>query len=134
MRCTAHVTLEIARDHGGDRPPPGPSLGRTASRLKRQEAATQAMIHDGLEHLHRGSRLGEQITAERDHLDGAPSASDIRRAAPRRAQLRSLGRAPQHDLRGGWVDVWIQPGVPVGWIENDGHPVVDGLGFIYGLA
>ena len=92
------------------------------------------MIHDGLEHLHRGSRLGDQITAERDHLDGAPSASDIRRAAPRRAQLRSLGRAPQHDLRVAGSMPGFSQAVPVGWIENDGHPVVDGLGFIYGLA
>ena len=82
------------------------SLDHTASRLKRREANTQAVIHDGLEQQQQASRLAERITAERDHLDGALSASDIRRSALRREQLRSLGRAPRHE-----PPEWQAPGI-----------------------
>lgn len=92
------------------------------------------MIHDGLEHL---TEAPGSVTRSAPSTTTStalhPPPTSVERA-PRRAQLRSLGRAPQHDLRGGRVDAWIQPAVPVGWIENDGHPVVDGLGFICRLA
>jgi hypothetical protein len=82
------------------------SLDHTTSRLKRREAATQTVIHDGLEQQRQASRLADRITAERDRLDGAPSAADGRRAALRREQLRSVGLTPQHEPPG-----WQAPGI-----------------------
>ncbi len=82
------------------------SLDHIASCLKRREAATQTVIHNGLEQRQQASRLAEGITAERDHIDGAPSAADIRRAALRREQLRSGGLTLQHQ-----PPAWQAPGI-----------------------
>jgi hypothetical protein len=60
-------------------PPPGQPRSHTASRLKYPQAAIQTVIRDGLEQQQQASRLADRITAERDNLDGAPSAADIRR-------------------------------------------------------
>jgi hypothetical protein len=96
QRCSGHVVLEIARlDEEIDRHQA--SLDHTASRLERRLTVTQAVIHNGLEQQQQASRLADRITAERDYLDGAPSAADIRRAALKREQLRSAGLTPQHE-------------------------------------
>ncbi len=96
QRCIAHVAPEIARlDQEIGRHQA--TIDHAANRLKRREAATQAVLQDGHEQRWQASRFADRITAEHDHLDGAPSATDIRRAVLRREQLRSVGLTPQHE-------------------------------------
>jgi hypothetical protein len=98
-RCTAHVVPKIVSlDHEIARHQN--SLDHIASRLEHRQAATHAVIHEGLAQREQASRLAHRVAAERNHLDGAPSAADIRRAALRREQLRSAVLAPQHELPG----------------------------------
>jgi hypothetical protein len=40
----------------------------------------------------------ERLVAERNRMDGMPTAADIRRAATRRQQLRGLVRAPDLEV------------------------------------
>jgi hypothetical protein len=105
QRRTAHVAPEIARlDQEIGRHQA--TFDHAASRLERRQAATQTVIQDGLEQRWQASRLADRITAERNHLDGAPSAADVHRAALRWEQLRSLGLTPQHEPPG-----WQIPGI-----------------------
>ena len=59
------------------------------------------VIHDGLEYRQEASRLADRITAERDPLDRAPSASDIRRAPCGGNSLAVLGGPPNTNRQGG---------------------------------
>jgi hypothetical protein len=96
QRCTAHVAPEIARldqEIVGHQA----TIDHAASRLERRQAATQTVLQDGHEQRWQASRFADRIAAERDHLDGVPSAADIRRAALRRERLRSVGLTPQHE-------------------------------------
>jgi conjugative relaxase-like TrwC/TraI family protein len=104
-RCIIHLPPEIARiDQEIARHQA--SADDTANRFNRREAATQTVIRHGLEQLRQASRLADRITVERDHLDGAPSAVDIRRAALRREQLRSGALTLPHE-----APAWQAPGI-----------------------
>ncbi len=75
------------------------SLDHSAARHERRETATRAVIHDGLEQQRLASKLDGRLAAERDHLDGVPSAAEQRLAATRRyyQQLQGFGRTSQHE-------------------------------------
>jgi conjugative relaxase-like TrwC/TraI family protein len=73
------------------------SLDRAANRLERRLAASQSVIGNGLEQQRHASNLARRLAAERDHLDGLPSATEVRRAATQRRQLQLFAPAPQHE-------------------------------------
>jgi conjugative relaxase-like TrwC/TraI family protein len=66
-----------------------------AGRLVRRQAATHAVVDHALQQLGDARNLAAQLRAHRDHLDGIPSAADIRRAATRRQQLQGLAAVPE---------------------------------------
>ncbi len=72
------------------------TLDRAANRFEHRRAATRIVIDHGLEQKRYARNLGQRIGAERDRLDGLPSA-EIRRAATQRDQVNGLAPASQHE-------------------------------------
>ncbi|MBO0729390.1 MAG: hypothetical protein J2P57_09035 [Acidimicrobiaceae bacterium] len=56
------------------------------------------VIDHGLEQQRSADKRADRIAAQRDHIDGVPSAADIRRAATRREQFRTLEPLLEHEL------------------------------------
>ena len=73
------------------------SLDGASNRLERQVAAGQKVIGHGLEQQRHASNLARPLAAERDHLDGLPTAVEVRRADMERQRLRGFAPAPQHE-------------------------------------
>ena len=71
-------------------------LERAANRFERRLAANRRIIGYGLEQQRHASNLDHRLAAERDHLDGVPTASAVRRAALPR-QLQGFAPAPEHE-------------------------------------
>jgi hypothetical protein len=69
------------------------SLDRAANRFEHRQAASRAVVDDGLEQQRHARNLAERLGAERNHLDGLPSAAEMRRAATQREQLQGLAPA-----------------------------------------
>jgi hypothetical protein len=71
------------------------ALQDTASRFERRSASARAVVGNALHHRGDAAKLAEHLHAHRDHLDGRPSAAEIRRRATRRhwQQLQAGGRA-----------------------------------------
>jgi hypothetical protein len=74
------------------------SLDRAANRFEHRQAASQAVIDHGLQQQRQASNLAERVGAERNHLDGLPSAAEMRRAAAQKEQLKAVAPASQHQL------------------------------------
>ena len=72
------------------------SLDGAANCFERRLAASQKVIGDGLEQQRHASNLARRLAAERDQLDGLPTAAEVRRAATQRQQLQPFAPAPQH--------------------------------------
>jgi hypothetical protein len=96
QRWEAHVApvisrldQEIARHQA--------TLDGAANRLERRFAASQTVIGYGLEQQRHASNLAQRLAAERDHLDGLPTAAQVRRAALQSQQLQGFAPAPQHE-------------------------------------
>jgi hypothetical protein len=94
QRWEAHVApvisrldQEIARHQA--------TLDGAANRFDRGIAAGQMVIGHGLEQQRHADNLAHRLAAERDHLDGLPTAAEVRRAATQRQQLRGFGPAVQ---------------------------------------
>jgi hypothetical protein len=73
------------------------SLGRAANRFEHRQAASRAVIDSGLEHQRHARNLTQRLAAERNHLDGLPSAAEIRQAAMRAEQLKAFAQESQHE-------------------------------------
>jgi hypothetical protein len=71
-------------------------LERGAERFDHREAASRAVIDQVLEQQRHETSLAQRVAAERDHLDGLPSAAEIRRAAMRTERLPGFARAAEH--------------------------------------
>jgi hypothetical protein len=54
------------------------------------------VISHGLEQQRHAGNLAHRLATERNHLDGLPTAAEIRRAALQRQQLKGFEPAPQH--------------------------------------
>jgi hypothetical protein len=72
------------------------SLDQATNRFELRQAAGRAVIDHGLEQQRHARNLAQRVGAERNHLDGVPSAADIRRAALRADQLKGFAPASQH--------------------------------------
>jgi hypothetical protein len=72
------------------------SLDRAANGLEHRQAASREVLDHGLEQQRHARNLAQRIDAERNHLDGLPSAAEIRRAATRTEQLKALTPRFQH--------------------------------------
>jgi hypothetical protein len=95
QRWEAHVApvisrldREIARHQA--------SLDGAANRFERRLAASRMVIGYGLEQQRHASNLARRLAGERDHLDGLPTAAEVRRAATQSQQLRGLAPGAQH--------------------------------------
>jgi hypothetical protein len=95
QRWEAHVApaisrldQEIARHQA--------TLDGAANRFDRRIAASQIVIAYGLEQQRHAGNLAHHLAVERDHLDGLPTAAEVRRAAMQRQQLQGFGPAVQH--------------------------------------
>ena len=73
------------------------SLDRAANRFEHRQAASRAVLDHGLEQQRQARNLAERVGAERNNLDGLPSAAQLRRAATQREQLQGFAPAPQHE-------------------------------------
>jgi conjugative relaxase-like TrwC/TraI family protein len=71
------------------------SLDGAADRFEHRRAATRAVIDHGLQQQRQATNLAERLATERNHLDGLPSAAEIRRAALQREQLKGIAPASQ---------------------------------------
>jgi hypothetical protein len=71
------------------------TLDGATNQFEHRQAATRAVIRQGLEQQRHASNLSHRVDGERNHLDGVPSAADIRRAATRRQQLDGFMSATQ---------------------------------------
>jgi hypothetical protein len=71
------------------------SLDAAAARFEHRRAASREVIDHGLQQQSHATSLAERLAAERNHLDGLPSAAEIRRAAMQKEQLK--GFAPAHE-------------------------------------
>jgi hypothetical protein len=71
------------------------SLDRAANRFEHRQATSRAVIDHGLEQKRHARNLAERLAAERNHLDGLPSATDVRRAATRAEQLKGFAPTSQ---------------------------------------
>jgi hypothetical protein len=97
QRCEAHVAPVISRlDREIDRHQA--ALDGAANRFERRLAASQKVIGYGLEQQRHASNLAHRLAAERDHLDGLPTAAEVRRAAMHSQQLQGLAPARRHEL------------------------------------
>jgi hypothetical protein len=85
----SHLDQEIARHQA--------SLDGAANRFDHLLGASRKVIGNGLEQQRHASNLAHRLAAERDHLDGLPTAAEIRRAAAQRQQLQGFAPAPQHE-------------------------------------
>jgi hypothetical protein len=95
QRWEAHVApvitgldQEIALHHA--------SLDGAANRFERRLANTRTVMGHGLEEQRHASDLAHRLAAERDHLDGRPTAAEVRRAAVQRQQLKGFEPSPHH--------------------------------------
>jgi hypothetical protein len=66
-----------------------------AARFERRQAATHAIVDHALQQQQHAHNLANQLRTHRDHIDGIPSAADIRRAATRRQQLQGFATVPE---------------------------------------
>jgi conjugative relaxase-like TrwC/TraI family protein len=73
------------------------NLDGAANRLERQIAAGQKVIGHGLEQQRDASNLARRLAAERDHLDGLPTAAERRQAAMQRQELHGFAPPPPHE-------------------------------------
>jgi hypothetical protein len=72
------------------------SLDRAAKRFEHRQAASRAVIDYGLGQQRHTRNLARRLAAQRNHLDGVPSAAEIRQAAMRAEQLNRFAPASQH--------------------------------------
>jgi hypothetical protein len=72
------------------------SLDRAANRYESRLATSRRVIGHGLEQQRHASNIAHRLAAERNHLDGLPTAAEVRRAAMQRQQLQGFEPAPQH--------------------------------------
>jgi hypothetical protein len=72
------------------------SLDGAANRFERRLATSRMVIGHGLELQRYASNLAHRLAAERDNLDGLPTAAEVRRAAMQRQQLQGFPPATQH--------------------------------------
>jgi hypothetical protein len=72
------------------------SLDGAANGFDRRLAASQIVIGHGLEQQRQASNLAHRLAAERNHLDGLPTAAAVRRAAMQRQQLQGFASGPLH--------------------------------------
>jgi hypothetical protein len=73
------------------------SLDRAANRFQHRQAASRAVINHGLEQQRHTRKLAQRLGAERNHLDGLPSAAEMRQAAMHRQQLKAFAQGSQHE-------------------------------------
>jgi hypothetical protein len=93
-RWHAHVAPEITvldRDIARHQA----TINQTAARLDRGEATTKAVVNRGLAEQRDAQKLAARLDAHRNHTDGVPSPAEIRRAATRQQQLRTIANVPQ---------------------------------------
>jgi conjugative relaxase-like TrwC/TraI family protein len=72
------------------------SLHRAANRFEHRQAASRAVVDYGLEQQRHARNLAQRLAVERNHLDGLPSAAEIRQAAMRAEQLNRFAPTSQH--------------------------------------
>jgi hypothetical protein len=72
------------------------SIDRAANRFEYRHTACRAVIDHGLQEQRHARKLAERLDAERNHLDGRPSAAEIRLAAMRAEQTKSFATAFEH--------------------------------------
>jgi hypothetical protein len=72
-------------------------LDRAANRFQHRQAASRGVIDHGLEHQRHARKLAQRLGAVRNHLDGLPSAAEIRQAAIRADQLKAFAQGSQHE-------------------------------------
>jgi conjugative relaxase-like TrwC/TraI family protein len=72
-------------------------LDRGIERFEDRQAASRAVIDHGLEQQRHARNLAERLAAERNHLDGVPSAADMRQAAMRADRHRGFAPAYQQE-------------------------------------
>ena len=72
------------------------SIDQAANRFEYRQTACRAVIDHGLEEQRHARKLAERVDAERNHLDGRPSAAEIRLAVMRAEQSKAFARAFDH--------------------------------------
>ena len=73
------------------------TLDGARNRFEHRQAATRAVISHGLEQQRHARSLAERIAAERNGLDGVPSAAEVRRAPMQRERFRGFEPAAQYE-------------------------------------
>jgi conjugative relaxase-like TrwC/TraI family protein len=73
------------------------TLDGAANRFEHRQAASRVVIHHGLEQQRHARNLAQRLGAVRNHLDGVPSAAEIRQAAMRAEQLKAFAQGSPHD-------------------------------------
>jgi hypothetical protein len=81
IRLDQHIALHQA------------SIDQAADRFEYRQTACRAVIDHGLQEQRHARKLADRLDAERNHLDGLPSAAEIRLAAMRADQSRSFAPA-----------------------------------------
>jgi hypothetical protein len=76
------------------------ALDGAANRFERRLAANRRIIGYGLEQQRHATNLAHRLAAERDHLDGLPTVTEVRRAAMHRRQLQGFAPARDHEPPG----------------------------------
>jgi hypothetical protein len=76
------------------------SLDSAANGFGRRLATSRIVIGHGLEQQRHASNLARRVAAERNHLDGLPTAAEIRQAAVQRQQLHGVVKAVDPELPG----------------------------------
>jgi hypothetical protein len=71
------------------------SLDRAAKRFEHRQVASRAVIDHGLQEQRTARNLTERVAAVRNHLDGLPSAAEMRQSAMRAEQLKWLAPASE---------------------------------------
>jgi hypothetical protein len=84
IRLDQHIALHQA------------SIDQAANRFEFRQTACRAVIDHGLQEQRRARKLAERLDAERNHLDGRPSAAEIRLAAMRAEQFKAFAPAFEH--------------------------------------
>jgi hypothetical protein len=95
-RWHAHVAPEISR-LDQDIARHQATLNQTAARLDRRQATTNAVVNHGLAEQRDAHKLAARLEAHRNDTDGVPLTADIRRAATRQQQLRTMANVEQSE-------------------------------------
>jgi hypothetical protein len=84
IRLDLHIALHQA------------SIDQAANRFEYRQTACRAVVHHGLQEQPHARKLAERLDRARNHLDGRPSAAEIRLAATRAEQSKAFAPVFEH--------------------------------------